>query len=414
MSISTTLRCCCFNAAVGLCALLGTFANEARAVVINWTPIGNPSNAADPKSGYGAVGDIYNIGTYDVTNSQYVEFLNAKDPTGANTLGLYDSHMGSDATYGGINFTSGSANGSKYSIISGLGNRPVNWVSWYDAIRFANWLNNGQGNGDTESGSYTLLGGTPTPTNGLSITRNPGTSVWLSSEDEWYKAAYYNPVSRSYFQFPTASNTAPTAAAPPGGSKSANYNLAVGHLTDVGAYSSSPSPYGTFDQGGNLYQWNEALIIGTDRGIRGGAFSLISNGLLYSSRGYSDPTAKGSVIGFRLASVPFLPGDFNRDGHVNAADIPAMLSALSDLNAYKTTKGLTDPNLLVIGNLNGSGALTNADLSALIGLLRSGGGSLATVSEPASIWLLAFALPGLAFAFVRRGGSLPCGMSRCQ
>ena len=67
--------------------------------------------------------------------------------------------MGSDATYGGINFTSwrGTRNGSKYSIISGLGNRPVNWVSWYDAIRFANWLNNGQGNGDTESGSYTLL-----------------------------------------------------------------------------------------------------------------------------------------------------------------------------------------------------------------------------------------------------------------
>ena len=96
MSISTTLRYCCFNAVVGLCALLGTFADEARAVVINWTPIGNPSNAADPKSGYGAVGDIYNIGTYDVTNSQYVEFLNAKDPTGANTLGLYDSHMGSD------------------------------------------------------------------------------------------------------------------------------------------------------------------------------------------------------------------------------------------------------------------------------------------------------------------------------
>ena len=125
---------------------------------------------------------------------------------------------------------------------------------------------------------------------------------------------------------------------------------------------------------------------------------------LRRSRGYSDPTAKGSVIGFRLASVPFLPGDFNRDGHVNAADILAMLSALSDLNAYKTTKGLTDPNLLVIGNLNGSGALTNADLSALIGLLRSGGGSLATVSKPASIWLLAFALPGLAFAFVRRRG----------
>ena len=39
---------------------------------------------------------------------------------------------------------------------------PVNYVDFYDALRFANWMNNGQGNGDTETGAYTLLGGTPT------------------------------------------------------------------------------------------------------------------------------------------------------------------------------------------------------------------------------------------------------------
>ena len=48
-------------------------------------------------TGFGAVPYAYNIGTYDVTNSQYVEFLNAKDPTGDNPLGLYNSNM-SDAT----------------------------------------------------------------------------------------------------------------------------------------------------------------------------------------------------------------------------------------------------------------------------------------------------------------------------
>ena len=58
--------------------------------------------------------------------------------------------------YGGISFNAGNANGSKYSVISGSGNHPVNYVSWYDAIRFANWLNNGQGSGDTETGAYTL------------------------------------------------------------------------------------------------------------------------------------------------------------------------------------------------------------------------------------------------------------------
>ena len=158
----------------------------------------------DPRSG----GYNYRIGTYDVTASQYVEFLNAKDSSGSNPLGLYNSNM-SNVAVGGINFTAGNANGSKYSVISGRGNHPVNYVTWYDAFRFANWLNNGQGSGDTESGAYTLLGGTPTPSNGLSITRNAGATVFLPSEDEWYKAAYYDPGSSSYFDYPTSSNTQP-------------------------------------------------------------------------------------------------------------------------------------------------------------------------------------------------------------
>lgn len=132
---------------------------DARAVTIAWTPVGNPGNAADPVAGslYGAVGYSYEIDKYDVTNSQYVEFLNAKDPTGADPLQLYNSNMSGPFNRGGINYTSGAANGSKYSVISGDGNHPVNWVTWYDAIRFANWVNNGQGNSSTETGAYTLL-----------------------------------------------------------------------------------------------------------------------------------------------------------------------------------------------------------------------------------------------------------------
>jgi sulfatase modifying factor 1 len=136
---------------------------DAGAVTIAWSPVGDPGNANDPFTLglYGSVGYSYNIGTYDVTNNQYVEFLNAKDPTGANVLGLYSagSVIGmSNATFGGINYNAGAADGSKYSVISGNGNHPVNYVTWYDTLRFANWLNNGQGNGDTESGAYTLWG----------------------------------------------------------------------------------------------------------------------------------------------------------------------------------------------------------------------------------------------------------------
>jgi formylglycine-generating enzyme required for sulfatase activity len=282
--------------------MLVACAVDARAVTIAWSPVGDPGNAADA-TGFGAVGYSYNIGTYDVTNSQYVEFLNAKDPTGADTLGMYKSDM-SSAPYGGINFNSGAANGSKYSVTSGNGNHPVNYVSWYDAIRFANWLNNGQGSGDTESGAYTLLGGTPTPSNGLSITRNAGATIFLPSENEWYKAAYYNPAAHSYNQYPTSSNTVPNASGPTATPNSANYNSAVLNLTNVGAYGGTTSPYGAYDMGGNVWQWNEALINDADRAMRGGSFGNPPSDLLSSVHDLGDPTTVGSYIGFRVAETP--------------------------------------------------------------------------------------------------------------
>ncbi|MCH7599457.1 MAG: DUF3556 domain-containing protein, partial [Myxococcales bacterium] len=206
--------------------------------------------------------------------------------------------------FGGIT-RSGSDGSFAYATISGRSDMPVNFVSWYDSIRFANWLHNGQGSGDTETGGYTLLGGTPTPTNGLSITRNAGATWFLTSEDEWYKAAYYDPSTNSYFDYPTASNTAPIAEAPAGGGNSANYNLAVGDFTDVGAYISSDSPYGTFDQGGNAWEWNEALIGGSGRGLRGGSWFSSSLSLLASTRIIDDVLFEtDETVDFRVATVP--------------------------------------------------------------------------------------------------------------
>jgi formylglycine-generating enzyme len=298
-----------FASLVLLCASFFLALQSASAVTIAWTPVGNPGNAADTvvmndgTTGYGSVPYSFNIGTYDVTNSQYVAFLNSNDRTGADPLGLYNSFM-SSTPYGSINYNSVAANGSKYSVISGDGNHPVNYVSWYDAIRLANWLNNGQVPGSTETGAYTLLGGTPTPSNGNSITRNPGATVFLPSENEWYKAAYYNPATGSYFQYATSSNAAPTAGPPAGGSNSANYNKVVGNLTDVGAYTGTTSPYGAFDMGGDVFQWNEALMSGSFRVLRGGSFLDASNGLVSSFRGNFDAFGEIDVSGFRVASVP--------------------------------------------------------------------------------------------------------------
>ena len=298
--------------------LLATFVAttvDAAGVTIAWSPVGNPGNAPDPATGNGAVNYSYNIGTTDVTNSQYVQFLNAKDPTGANTLGLYDNTPYGYSTWGGISFNSGALNGNKYSVISGDGNHPVNFVNIYDTLRFTNWLNNGQGNGDTETGAYTLLGGTPTPSNELTITRSPGATVFLPNVNEWYKAANYDPKTNSYFQYPTSSNTLPTASLPTGAINSANYNGALasspgglGNLTDVGAYTGTASPYGAQDMVGNVSQWTETSPDELGYRIMGTSFAdptELLTGVFSEVIGAA--WGEDQYTGFRVASIASVP-----------------------------------------------------------------------------------------------------------
>ena len=284
-------------------------ARPVVAVTILTVPVGNPGNAGElsgagaggsgPDAIVGSVSYNYRIGKYEVTNAQYAEFLNAK--AASDPLGLYNTLM--DSSIGGIT-RNGSSPSFTDATIAGRGDKPVIRVSWYDAIRFANWLHNGQASGDTETGAYTLFGGSPTPSNGLSITRNAGAIWFLASESEWYKAAYYDSTGSSYFDYPTASNTAPIAEAPPGGGNSANYDPAVLDLTNVGAYTASDSPYGTFDQGGNLWEWNEALISGSSRSLRGGSWDSTGNKLLASLRFDLDPSFEFDILGFRVATIP--------------------------------------------------------------------------------------------------------------
>jgi formylglycine-generating enzyme required for sulfatase activity len=296
---------------------------EVQAVTIPTVPVGNAGNASDPLTGnlYGGVNYDYQIGLTEVTNSQFVAFLNAKAQS--DPLGLYNANMGFNDR-GGIT-RSGSEGNYTYATRDEMDYKPVNFVSWYDAIRFANWLHNGQGTGDTETGAYTLLGGVPTPSNGLSIIRNSGATWWLPSEDEWYKAAYHQPTAQGgdtdgYWLYPTGSNSAPTLATADGegdvsnsGVNVANYQFGAkwngesGNVTTVGsAGRSSDSFYGTADQGGNLAEWNETLIPlinGTFRSLRGGAYQAPSSALRSSGRDHFVPTAENNYIGFRVATI---------------------------------------------------------------------------------------------------------------
>jgi len=317
--------------AATICALGLLFPSLALAanISIDTVPVSDAGNAADqlftfnnPNNlQFGSVGYDYRIGQYEVTNAQYAAFLNLKAQS--DPLNLYNAYMTSDPR-GGIT-RSGVSGSYAYAVNQNMDNKPVNFVDWYGAVRFSNWLHNGQGAGDTETGAYTLLGGTHIPSNAYSITRNSGAQWFLPSEDEWYKAAYYDPSlnanSGGYWSYATQSNILPTIATAdsvgnisnPGvnianHSSGADWNSLDGNVTTVGsAGPQSSSYYRTSDQSGNLWEWNEALVYGTFRGLRGGAW-YGPIGLDAATRNLLDPTTLGVDRGFRVGTFVPEPG----------------------------------------------------------------------------------------------------------
>ena len=290
-----------FLPAAGLLA-----ASSASAMInIDTVSVGDANNAGEVQSQgtYGGVSYDYHIGTHEVTNSQYTAFLNAKAGS-SDTHGLYNASMGSDTNHGGI-INNG---GGSFSVKSGFESKPVNYVSFWDAARFANWLTNGQASGSTETGMYNL-NGTTAPTNNSVIRQLDFSSgqngVAIASEDEWYKAAYYD--GSSYFDYPTQSDTAPTAENPPGGANSANFSGGPGTVTDVGSYTLADSHYGTYDQGGNVWEWNDAIASTSYRGLRGGTFGSSDFTLQSSYRGDSNPRGEIDNVGFRVSSLAPIP-----------------------------------------------------------------------------------------------------------
>jgi len=288
----------------------------AHAVTIDWVTVGNPGNANDPATGdlYGAVAEEFRIAKHLVTIQQYTDFLNAVAQT--DTYSLYNTNMASSLNIAGIS-RAGASGSFNYSVIGSSGNRPITLVSWFDAARFANWMHNRQGSGDTETGAYTLVDG---QTSGTAPAKNPGAQFYIPTENEWYKAAYYSPELNSgsggYYTYATQSNTAPgntigsganQANYAPGGvysvTQSSSYSSSQNYLTDVGAFTNSASFYGTFDQSGNVFEWNDLDgTAGSSRGLRGGDWNDGAFDLSSSTRFSLVPSYEGNDVGFRLAS----------------------------------------------------------------------------------------------------------------
>ena len=303
-------------------------AMAARAVTIDWVTVGDPGNAGQTQnySGtpmtFGAVADSFQIMKYEWTNSQYVDFLNSVAAT--DTYSLYDLQMGTQAR-GGIT-QSGASGSYTYAVKTNMGNKPVNFVTWFDAARVANWLQNGQlsgtaGAASTETGAYTLVGG---QTSGTAPAKNLGAQFYIPTENEWYKAAYYkgSGTNAGYWQYATqVTGTAPIAVGATGvgtgtsggvspvitgnfanNNNAADWNSLDGNVTTVGT-NGGPSAYGAFDMNGNVFEWNDLTgAAGSSRGLRGGAFDFPASFQSSSDRLEQVTSTVNQSVGFRLAS----------------------------------------------------------------------------------------------------------------
>ena len=272
--------------------------------IIPMVTVGDPGNHVDPLYGglYGDVDYAYNIGKTEMTNQQYTDLLNAVARTDAH--GLYHGSMSINQT--------GTAPNLSYS--TDHADKPVKYASWADAARFANWLHNEQPDtgtqtaATTERGAY-ILDGAESAGELDDIFREDGWKWAIPTEDEWYKAAYYKGGSTTagYWLYPTQSNVPPTGAAPGPTSNTANCDDFNGDVVDVGGYTGSPGPYGTFDQGGNLFEWveDERTDFPTNRVWRDSRWSYAADPNLSSSKRDRDvPNSSSDFPGFRLVQIP--------------------------------------------------------------------------------------------------------------
>ncbi|MEY4565140.1 MAG: hypothetical protein RLY14_110 [Planctomycetota bacterium] len=275
---------------------------------LQFVDVGDAANPPD-KNGRGAVAYRYRISKYEITTSQWVEFLNAKAKEDSDG-GLWNNDMDKALSGEGPRCEikrAGVKGNYSFSVSSEYANRPVTHVSLLDVCRFCNWLHNGQGDGDTEEGAYTLKG--YWGTDGRRIRRNPNAKFFIPTEDEWYKAAYYDPKVPSgprYWKYPTRSDEKPSRVLL--SSNAANwfdndYLDSTHYFLDVGSFSNAIGPYGTYDQAGNVYEWTEDLKPPFLRSLRGGAFNSDDAGLnIPTSNPVFSSISDVTNVGVRIAA----------------------------------------------------------------------------------------------------------------
>jgi formylglycine-generating enzyme required for sulfatase activity len=232
--------------------------------------IGNAGNAADTANGgiYGDVAYEYKISDREVTITEMA----------ASGAGDADEGLWNDGSYN-------------------VGpNAPASNVSLYEAMKYCNWLTTG----DVDSGYYSNSGGGVYVTNALShyaYATAHGTTYFVPTEDEWYKAAYYDASgSNGYSLYADGNSDTGNPPSEGGGATGWNYNF-VNLSPDYtrGAASGTTEQNGTVNMMGNLHEWVEDSA----GAFRGGMYGSDETYLRSSYRQGYLPSNENHGVGFR-------------------------------------------------------------------------------------------------------------------
>jgi formylglycine-generating enzyme required for sulfatase activity len=260
-----------------------TFGSGANSFSIEFVTIGDPGNPADTTGSPNPVGSVpyaYRIGKFEISE-QMIDKANA-----LGGLGLTIDARGPD--------------------------KPATSVSWFEAARFVNWLNTSTGNAPAYKfdamGEFQLWSPSDAGYDANNLFRNSLAKYSLPSADEWYKAAYYDPLGSSYWNYPTGSNSLPVAVANGTMPGTAVVDQVVNGPADI-ALAGGLSDYGTMAQGGNVSEWEETSLdllndmTGESRGIRGAGWGASPSALNSELRSGSPALSEGPGGGFRVAST---------------------------------------------------------------------------------------------------------------
>ncbi|SIO59744.1 Formylglycine-generating enzyme, required for sulfatase activity, contains SUMF1/FGE domain [Rhodovulum sp. ES.010] len=310
--------------------------NRAAFLGADYLPVPANRTTYDPVTGRGLVFDDFLISRTELTNTQWITFLNEMGPKVAERFCLFAPAMEGGLVSGLERRPEGSK--PAFRVKPGWEDRPVTYVSWYAAARFANWAHyrltpdpadDGQIEGTDKTGAYDTRNfpkqcGQAGRPEQQPESRNPGALAFLPTVDEWYLAAFADRSGGSvtrFWTYPTRSDQPPDNL-----DKEIGANYQIGqtlgegppyYVARVDSYAGSPSPSGTLQQGGNVWEWAEDWKNRGNgrgwrgdewtRGILGGSFNYIDLGL---NRRNVDPGAPYQIYpfyGVRLAMSPDAP-----------------------------------------------------------------------------------------------------------